>query len=220
VVEAYESAIRNFESLLAEGHKILHAAGWDGSRYNRFPCSVDYMRFRTSSLNLIRRTCGPDSDHYKGLTRLSEGDKTNSYYFAHCLGILQAAHQDFECGRLIDLRSLIAAEVLGDFVDQAQHLVESGYYPAAASLAGAVLEDTLRKMCERHGILVADKTSIDRLNSDLARQGVYEKLVMKRITGLADIRNNADHGRFDQFSREDVLDMVKWVKRFVSDVLH
>ncbi len=37
--------------------------------------------------------------------------------------------------------------------------------------------------------------------------------------GLADIRNNADHGHFDKFKREDVEDMVKWVKRFGADYL-
>lgn len=57
------------------------------------------------------------------------------------------------------------------------------------------------------------------MNADLAKANVYDKLVQKRITGLADIRNNADHGHFDKFKREDVEDMVKWVKRFGADYL-
>jgi hypothetical protein len=48
---------------------------------------------------------------------------------------------------------------------------------------------------------------------------VYSKLVQKRITALADIRNNADHGHFDKFSSDDVEDMVKWLRRFTADYL-
>ena len=84
---------------------------------------------------------------------------------------------------------------------------------------GAVLEDTLRKLCANNGISVPEKTKIDRLNAELAKAGVYNKLVQKRITALADIRNNADHGHFDEFTEDDVEDMVKWVRKFTADHL-
>ncbi len=123
--------------------------------------------------------------------------------------MVEAAHHDFEAGLLFDMRALIAAELLGDFLEQAEVLVRDGYHIPAASLSGAVLEDTLRKLCEKRGLPVPAKTKIDSLNTDLAKAGVYDKLVHKRITALADIRNNADHGHFEKFSREDVEDMVK-----------
>ena len=53
----------------------------------------------------------------------------------------------------------------------------------------------------------------------MAKANVYDKLVQKRITALADIRSNADHGHFDKFRSEDTEDMVKWVKRFGADYL-
>jgi hypothetical protein len=48
---------------------------------------------------------------------------------------------------------------------------------------------------------------------------VYDKLVQKRITALADVRNNADHGHHTKFKQEDVEDMVNWVRRFLADNL-
>ncbi len=60
-------------------------------------------------------------------------------------------------------------------------------------------------------------TKIDRLNAELAKANVYDKPVQRRITALADTRNNADHGHFAKFRREDTEDMVKWVKRFGAD---
>jgi hypothetical protein len=136
-----------------------------------------------------------------------------------CLGVLKAALRDFEGGYVLDLRSLIVAEVLEDFLDQAEHLLKHGYHAPAASLYGAVLEDSLRTLCAAKEIHVPERTSIDRLNVELARAEVYNKHVQKRITALADIRNNADHGRFDQFKAEDVEDMLAWIKRFCADYL-
>lgn len=120
---------------------------------------------------------------------------------------------------IFQVRAMVAAEVLDDFLEQAEHLLEQGFHVPAASLAGAVLEDTLRKLSEAKGISVPDKTSIDKLNAELAKAGVYDKLVLKRITAIADVRNNADHGNFDKSEKEDVEDMLKWVRRFSADFL-
>ena len=210
-----------FKKLLEEGRTILAACGWDGKEMYRWPSEAEYLRFRTQAMNLVRRACGEDSDHYKELCRLTndQNASNNPYFFPHCLGIVQAAAHDFEAGLLFDLRRLVMAEVLGDFLEQAELLLSEGYYVPSASSAGAVLEDGLRKLWKKHKLPIPEKTTIDRLNADLARASVYDKLIQKRITALADIRNNADHGHFDKFKQEDVDDMVKWVRRFTADYL-
>jgi hypothetical protein len=220
-MDKYELIKNSYVDLLEEGKKILQVRG-GGS----WPEQQDYYRFRTAALNLIRRSCGEDSDHYRELKRLADAKdtSTNAHYsllcFQNCFGVLEAAQRDFEAGLLFDMRALITAEILGDFIEQAETLLDAGYHVPAASLAGAVLEDTLRKLCERGGIPIPSSTKIDRLNADLARAKVYDKLIQKRITAIADIRNNADHAHFDKFSKEDVEDMVKWIRRFSADYLN
>ena len=54
------------------------------------------------------------------------------------------------------------------------------------------------------------------MNADLAKEGVYNKLVQKQVTALADIRNNAAHGHYDQFTKEDVTSMIKEVQRILA----
>lgn len=108
---------------------------------------------------------------------------------------------------------------MDDFLSQAEYLADEGFIQAAASLSGAVLEDTLRKLCDLHGIAYLEKTKIDSLNSELAKAGVYDKLVQKEITAKADIRNNADHGHFDKFKDYNVVDMIKWTRRFCGEYL-
>jgi hypothetical protein len=221
-MNTYELVKQTLQQLTDEGKKILQDVGWDGHKYtHHHPPSGYYLRFRTTAMNIVRRACGEDSDHYRELRRLAETNESanNGYYLTHCLGIVEAARHDLEGGLLFDLRSLITAEVLSDFIAQAEELVGSGYHVPAASIAGAVLEDTLRKLCDKHGIPQPDTTKLDRLNADLARANVYDKLVQKRITAVADIRNNADHGHFDKFKKEDVEDMVKWIRRFAADYL-
>lgn len=86
-----------FQALLREADQILSNSGWDGSRYYRHPSDIDYRRFRAEAMNLIRRVCGETSDHYQELKRLAEGEQTasNSYYFKDCVGVLQAAKNEF-----------------------------------------------------------------------------------------------------------------------------
>ena len=221
-MEARELAKEKFTRLVEEGRKALRSSGWDGFEYkSRHPPDDVYFRFRTEALNLVRRSCGEDSDHYSALKRLAESKNSanNSYYLAHCLGVVEAAQRDLDAGILFDLRALIAAELLGDFIEQAEALLAAGYHHPAASLAGAVLEDTLRELSLKHGLPIPQSTKIDRLNADLARANVYDKLIQKRITVLADIRNNADHGHFARFSRQDVEDMVRWSRRFTAEYL-
>jgi hypothetical protein len=114
---------------------------------------------------------------------------------------------------------LVRADLLDDFLSQAEALQEQGFHIAAGSLAGAVLEDTLRKLCDKHSIGYGAKTKIDALNSDLAKVNAYDKLIQKEITAKADLRNNADHGHFDKVRAQDVADMVRWIRRFVTENL-
>ncbi len=220
-MKTQEMINQRFTQLISEGTQILRNAGWDGDNYQRQPAENDYFRFRTEAMNLIRRSCGENSDHYLELKRLAESkdSSTNAYYLIHCFGVIEAAKKDFESGILFDMRSLITAELLGDFIEQAEGLLEAGYYIPAASLAGAILEDTLRKLCDKNGITIPESTKINNLNSELLRADVYDKLINKRIIALADVRNNADHGHFEKFSKSDVEDMVKWIRGFAADYL-
>lgn len=216
-----EKVKAKFEKLIKEAESILQSSGWDGRNYYRHPSDIDYHRWKTEAQNLLKRVCGEDSEHLIQIKRFSEDStlNTNSYYFKDCVGILQAAYNDFQEDFLFDVKTKVRAELLDDFLSQAEYLLSEGYYHAAASLVGAVLEDTLRKLCDIRSIAYQDKTKINILNTELAKAGVYDKLVQKEITAKADIRNNADHGHFDKFGEEDVKDMVRWVRRFSSDYL-
>ncbi len=84
-------------------------------------------------------------------------------------------------------------------------------------IAGCVLEDGLRKLCQKNGITLPEKPKLDKMNADLAKAGVLSKLVQKRITALADLRNKAAHRQWDQFKKDDVEEMIPAVRRIMEE---
>jgi hypothetical protein len=169
----------------------------------------------TSCLNLLGRVFGQESVYYESFK--TELPNFRDYSpVKQALGALKAARNDYEYGYLFDARTLIEAEVFDDFLEQAKHLIEAGYYQPAAVVIGSVLEDGLRRLCTKHEMSLPAKAKLDTMNAELAKQGMYNKLTQKRLTALADIRNKAAHGEWDQFTREDVGDMLRNVRQFME----
>ncbi len=170
----------------------------------------------TSVESLLARVFGEESAHYRNFSKHVE--RYVGYSDAkRAHGVLKAPVEDYSGGYLFEVKELVEAEMFHDFLDQAEHLLDSGYFQAAAVIAGCVLEDGMRKLCVRNGVALPAKPKLDQMNSDLAKAGVYSKLIQKRITTLAHIRNQAAHGQWDQFTSADVEDMMNHVRRFMED---
>ncbi len=56
--------------------------------------------------------------------------------------------------------------------------MNNGYSTAAAVIAGVVLETALRELCDKESI---SHGKLDKMNSDLTKASVYNKLVQKQI---------------------------------------
>jgi len=94
--------------------------------------------------------------------------------------------------------------------------LDAGYKAPAAVVAGVVLETSLRELSDRQGI---PHGKLDKMNADLAKANVFNKLQQKRITAIADIRNSAAHGKPNEFNESDVSDMIRDITRVVSEHL-
>ncbi len=115
------------------------------------------------------------------------------------------------------MRALVEAELFSDLLDQAATLIRAGYFAPAAVLVGAVLEDGLRRIALRAQVSLPESPKPDLINAELAKAGAYSKLVQKRITAIAAIRNSAAHGKWTDFTDADVREMHGWVERFLAD---
>lgn len=207
VLQRLDTLLEAGEAVLRTEHRIEHTAG-------RWVDGALLSQWRTSCLHFLSRVLGESSEHYRNFPKgFQAGD------VGRMIGVMKAAKDDIESGFLFDRDLLISADAFDDILDQAEHLLENKYRDAAAVLIGAALESTLRKMCARSGIGLTGYETIEPLNVKLAGQGVYNKLVQKQITAWADLRNNAAHGHFDNYSQSNVEDMDKWVRSFLEQHL-
>lgn len=168
--------------------------------------------------SLIVKTCGGDSEHIKAFIKAEEPINMDDSYsaFKRVKPVFLAARDDFQGGFLISVKNLVQAELFDSELEQASELLNNGYKGPAAVVAGVVLETTLRDLCSDNSIPHA---KLDKMNSDLAKAGIYNKLQQKKITALADIRNSAAHGDWDSFNDDEVKEMIRDVERFLSNHL-
>jgi hypothetical protein len=134
-------------------------------------------------------------------------------------GILKAAREDVEKGYLKKIQALVSAAIFGDFLEMAEYLLSEGYKDPAASLSGAVLEDRLRRIAVDRGIKLKSREDIGSLNQKLADANVYNRLTHKKIQVWKSVRDNADHGKFSEYEKADVSEMVKGVRDFLERYL-
>jgi hypothetical protein len=138
----------------------------------------------------------------------------------------------YDEGVLRSPRLVIAREIEGDILDIAQsqaQAAESSKDSAekqlplaiAAFLAGAALEDALRRLCDAHTLSYdTQRTSISKLQSALFQPSKQIEVISnsenKQITAWGDTRNKADHGRFGDITHTEVIAMILGVRAFIE----
>ncbi|NUN59645.1 MAG: hypothetical protein HUU13_00815 [Burkholderiaceae bacterium] len=179
--------------------------------------------FRVAVLSFIDRVYGREHPHFAEF----QGCTDNGYLYnaENGLAIIHTIRDEIAGGWLFTVRSLVAAEVFADFLEMAEHLLESGYKDPAAVVGGSVLEEHIRQLCNKHSIAVDEQKNekqvpkkADRLNAELAAANAYSKLDQKQITAWLDLRNNAAHGNYSAYAKEQVEQLLVGVTNFMVRV--
>ena len=131
-------------------------------------------------------------------------------------GIVQSLRDDFVAGRMQNFRELVHADLFSDFLDMAEYFLEEGYKDSAAVMAGGVLEEHLRKLATKQGIVLPPKPKLDVMNTDLKKAGAYGKNEQKQVTAWAGIRNDAAHGNYANYTVEEIRVMVMGIRGFIT----
>ena len=168
--------------------------------------------------NLLVKVGGEECEHYKELIKTEKLSSLsgNMSKFKAQKAVLEAAKEDFEGGYLSSYKSIVQADVFDTELEQANELLQSGYFVAAAVITGVVLETALRELCDREGIPTG---KMDKMNADLVKSAIYSKVTQKQITAYAGIRNSAAHGNLNEFTKNDVEQMIPSVEQFLSRFL-
>ncbi len=209
---------RRFDELIEEANEIKSA--------------TDSEAFFVKSLSLTNTVFG-DSERRREIDKRINrhiDEWINTAAVGYIRGILQGLQDDYENGFLDNLEERIVANISADYMTQVEGLLDEGQlgqydHVPGAVLCGAVLEDALRRLCDRQTPPVETANENGRtknLNSliqDLQKANAFNKLKAQQLRGWAQVRNSAAHGKFDEFNRDDVELMVKGVKNFLADYL-
>lgn len=217
-----QDLVKRANELIEQGKRVLDTRQQE-DEYLESVDSGAIKGFRAASLSFIDRVYGPKHTHF-----VEFGVNTNGCYPGDAergIAILQAIRSEIEGGWLVSVKGLVAAELFSDFLDMAEHLLETGYKDPAAVMVGSVLEEHLRQLCQRHGVASEDikdgdhvPKKADRLNSELAKADAYSKLDQKLITAWLDLRNKAAHGKYMEYNDDQVRQMLFGVTEFMARV--
>ena len=180
----------------------------------------------TRAIAATVRITGVNSSYSREIERLQKHEPQLFRHTSSVMGVVKGLLSDLNAGYLQTLAELIHGEIFADFLDMAQHLSDAGYKDAAAVIAGSTLEGHLRALCAKARIATeiqkTDGTMVpkkaDQMNSELATGEVYEKLDQKSVTAWLDLRNKAAHGKYAEYTSDQVALLIGGVRDFIRRV--
>ena len=213
-----EDLVQRIDQLIRNADEVIQTAerGQIGSYVN----AELFHAFRSASLSFLAMTFGKEHIHYVEFN--SKVDRSTPHCAKIGRGILSAAREELAGGWLSTTKGLISAEIFSDFLEMARHLLDEGYKDPAAVMTGSVLEEHLRQLCQKHGISTETTKQgrphpkkADELNADLAKKKVYNQLDQKQVTTWLDFRNKAAHGKYQEYTKEQVSLMLQSLSDFM-----
>jgi hypothetical protein len=168
----------------------------------------------------ISRFAPPNSQYLEGMKAiLKKNGISNANNIPHIVGILMALKIAYEAGYLATVSDLLHADMFSSFIDMATYLLSEGYKDPSAVIVGSVLEEHIRQLCIKSNIPVevsGRPKKTEQMNADLATQTIYSKLDQKSVTSWLDLRNKAAHGRYGEYSKEQVALLIQSVQDFIT----
>lgn len=180
--------------------------------------NIQITDLQTRCIAAIERIAGKHSIYFEQAIEISK-KKTHVYnHVAEQIGVAKALLSDIENDYLISFEEIIHGDLFADYLEMSAHLEQNGYKDAAAVLAGSTLEAHLRQLCNKHGVATASGTKTkkaDALNAELVNAQAYTKSDQKSVTAWLGIRNNAAHGNYNEYTRDQVKLLIDSIRDFI-----
>ena len=184
----------------------------------------DISHLLSKSKAAVARIAGKNSEYYKDIEAILK--RTNiriGYKLRYVMGTISALKSDLENDYLKSYSDIIQSEVFSDYLEMAEYLLNEGYKDAAAVLIGSTLEVHLRELCISNNIDIKTTNNkgkiipkkADEMNSDLAKSNVYSSTYKKQVTAWLGIRNSAAHGKYSEYTKEEISLMLQGIRQFI-----
>ena len=190
--------------------RIAQGAGLD---------SAGVAELRTRCIAAVERASGSNSQYYMNIVEFGKNEHRDWICLQMEMGIAKALISDIRNGYLQSVEELLHGNVFGDYLEMAMHLLDNNYKDAAAVLTGGTLEVHLKNVCSKHNISTERSGKVkkaDELNAELVKQGAYSKLDQKNVTAWLGLRNDAAHGHYSEYTKDQVALLLQSVRDFIT----
>ena len=213
-----EKLLKRVDELITQGNAVLETqsskAGLTMVNNGLF------AGFRTASLSFLHKLF--TSNHIYCSDFNKNVNCSGPSYVEHGINILESVKKELEDGWVSELKDFVTAEIFTDFIEMAEYFLSEGYKDPAAVMIGGVLEEHLRQLCQKNAIPITfEKDGKDialkanQLNQNLVKAEQYNKTEMKAVTAWLGLRNDAAHGKYDQYDKTQVEGMLQGVMDFM-----
>jgi hypothetical protein len=209
--------LARLEHLIAEGGKILPPPPFPrGTPIPEIdiPIARALARLQTrwvESSRSILKFAGM-KDHLARFDNIERRHYSIGEGFSEFLGVLESAHDDIEAGFIFELKHLLHADFFGSLQEQAADLLRAGHKIPAAVLGRIVIERWLFDEADRSGIKLPENAKASKVNEELKRASIFSTPRCQQIQGFLAVGNSAAHGKFDDFTDNDVSLMLEFIK--------
>lgn len=218
-MEIQNEVLTQIDAVLAKYREIVGSAKYDD--LSDQPKQVVSLA-RALLSDCIKRFAPSGSQHVESMQRILDSYGPDRGSAVHLLaGVVDALRFSYQNGYLGVVSELIRADIFADFLETAEYLLSEGYKDPAAVMAGSVLEEHLRSLASKNGIGIevgGKPKKADQLNGELASAGIYTKLDLKLVTAWLDLRNKAAHGKYHEYSTDQVTLHVQGIRDFIVRV--
>jgi len=166
----------------------------------------------------IHRFTTPGDSYRKDLNAVR--DSSDVAPAESLLPIAKALRADLQAGWFGSDSELIHADMFSDLLEIACELHENGCKDGAAVQAGTALELHLRLLAEKQNIeTVTEKNRFKGagdLNEELRKAGLCVQIEQHDVRLMLATWNAAAHGKFDEYSADEVGELISGVREFVK----
>ncbi len=167
--------------------------------------------------NIIIAAFGRHSPHFRQFENLVHNGVrmvAHSHEVRRLVGLLDGAADDLASGFLASQEFLVAGRVFDSVLEEAKHLLAAGFKDPSAVLGRVLLEQALQRLADANSIDASKKASL--LNDELRKAGRFSQLLWRQVQVWLDLGNAAAHGKFDEFTHENVHRFLEDIERFLA----
>jgi hypothetical protein len=208
-VQQLDKILKRYEEIKGTGEANL-----------RYRTESEQIEIITSMIAAVDRLAPEDSYYLTNLNNII-GEKVVYKWerIPSILGVIKSLKTAYESGFLIEIEELIHADLFSDFLDMGEYLLKEGFKDPAAVIIGGVLEEHLRKLCIKNSIDIKANSKpkkAEMMNTELSNGSVYNKLDQKSVTAWLDLRNKAAHGKYSEYTDEQVNVTLLAIRDFIA----